>query len=226
MTKKQTLRRITLLYIIFFAVILISLVFSVNSSAFSEGFKTGYNDGLRIMGDAVNENKVQIVYDLSGKTSDMDFNIPVYSVPDELTIKARPAKIDIEAISPQGIGGIYYTLLIGLLATFTYAAIFVIIFMILGSLRRSIRTGDMFDKSNIARTRLTGILLIGASLLMSLALWLESRALAPYFEESSLTINTSFPFSFTEIIIGVLIFVVAEVLAIGYSISEEQKLTI
>lgn len=229
MTKKQTLHRITLLYVIFFAVIAISLLFSFNSSAFSEGFNTGYNDARRLVDYGLSKDKFQIVYNLPGKTSNMDFDLPVYSSGDgSMTVNARPSMIDIEAVSrdDNGIKGISYTLIFGILATLTYAAIFVIIFKILGSLRKSIRTGDVFNRANIGRTRLAGILLICASLLMSLTSWLECRAVAPYFAESGLSINTSFPFSFTEIIIGVLIFVVAEVFAIGYSISEEQKLTI
>jgi hypothetical protein len=228
MTKKQTLRRLTLLYVIFFAVIAISLVLSFDSS-FSEGFNTGYNDARRLVDNGISRDKFQIVYNLAGKTSDMDFDIPVYASGDgSLAINARPSMIDIEAVSRDGnaIGGISCTLVFGILSGLTYTAIFVVIFVILSSLRKSIRTGDVFNRSNILRTRLTGILLIGASLLMSLAAWLESRALAPYFEGSSLGINTSFQFNFTEIIIGVLIFVVAEVFAIGSSISEEQKLTI
>ncbi len=227
-TKKQTLRRITLLYVIYFAVIVISLVLSFGSS-FGEGFNTGYNDAHRLVESGVGQDGFRIVYNLPGKTSDMDFNIPVYSSPDgTLTMKARPSFIDLEAVSRDGkvAGSMSYTVIFGILAMLTYAAIFVILFLILRSLRRSIRGGDMFDKSNIARTRLTGILLICASLLLSITSWIESREAAPYFEGSTLAVNTSFPFNFTEIIIGVLIFVVAEVFAIGYSVSEEQKLTI
>jgi hypothetical protein len=228
-TKKQTLRRITLLYVVFFVVIAISLVLTFNTSAFSEGFNTGYNDANRIMRGGPAGDKVQIVYDLSGRASDMDFDIPVYSSEDgALSINARPSKIDIEAVSKEGEGltGMSYTTIFIALGAITYAAIFVVIFLILRSLRRSIRTEEMFDRANIARTRLTGILLIGGSLLMSLASWLDSRAVASYFEGSGLAINTAFAFNFTELIIGVLIFVIAEVFAIGYSISQEQKLTI
>ncbi len=227
-TKKQTLRRITLLYIIFFAVIAMSFVLSLNSS-FSEGFHTGYNDVMRRLDNGLDKEDFHVIYNLPGKTSDMDFDIPVYSADESrLTIKARASMLDIEAIAPKGEGleGIYYYNIFVILATFAYVAIFIIIFMILRSLRRSIRRGDMFDRSNIVRTRLTGMLLICASLLFSLTSWLESRAAAPYFEGSSLAINTAFPFNYTEIIIGILIFVMAEVFAIGYSISEEQKFTI
>ena len=98
--------------------------------------------------------------------------------------------------------------------------------MILASLRRSIRTDTGFQRSNVVRTRLIGVLLIAASLLFSLSSWIECRAVASYFAGSQYALNTSFPFDFTEIITGVLILVMAEVFVIGNSLSEEQKLTI
>ena len=71
-----------------------------------------------------------------------------------------------------------------------------------------------------------GILLIAASLLFSLMSWLEARAAAPYFAGSPYAINTAFPFNFGEIIMGVLIFIIAEIFSISSTLSEEQKLTI
>ena len=43
---------------------------------------------------------------------------------------------------------------------------------------------------------------------------------------TDIIIDTSFPISYWNILIGVLVLFTAEVFAIGYRLSEEQKLTI
>lgn len=131
-----------------------------------------------------------------------------------------------DGVSLGGFAFNSYSITYGILAMLIYAAIFVILFVIIGSLRKSIRNDDVFRKSNIALTRAIGILLIAASLLFSLMSWLEARAAAPYFAGSPYAINTAFPFNFGEIIMGVLIFIIAEIFSISSSLSEEQKLTI
>lgn len=232
-SKKIILRRITALYIVFFVVIAFGLVRAV--SRFSgEDFNTGRNDARRMAVEEMGASgqNVELIYELPTATSTMDFDIPVYS--DEaadITMYARPALLDVKATMPSGVllGGISfnsYGLVYSLLVTLIYGAIFVILFIVIGSLRRSIRNDDVFKKSNIALTRAIGILLIAASLLFSLMSWIEARAMAPYFAESPYRINTAFPFNFGELIMGVLIFIIAEIFSISSSLSEEQKLTI
>lgn len=229
-SKQKSLRRLGILYIVFFVVILASITLSFHTSSLSEGFVTGMNDAQRMYDEGHGRGrKVEIIYDLRAATGHMDFNMPVFEKPDgSLSLHMRPSKIDVEAIS-NGTNGLPKTglaLTFGILSVLVYAAIFVAIFMILASLRRSIRTDTGFERSNVIRTRLIGVLLIAASLLFSLASWIECRAVAPYFADSAFSISTSFPFNFTEIVTGVLILVIAEVFVIGNSLSEEQKLTI
>ena len=225
-SKKTILRRITTLYVVFFVVIAFGIVRTV--SRFSgEDFNTGRNDAR--MADGRN---VELMYDLRVATSTTGFDIPIYrNAADSVTMYARPSLLDLEAVMPAGSSSgtsafNSYSIVYGLLAMMTYAAIFVILFVIIGSLRKSIRNDDVFRKSNIALTRAIGILLIAASLLFSLMSWLEARAAAPYFAGSPYAINTAFPFNFGEIIMGVLIFIIAEIFSISSTLSEEQKLTI
>lgn len=221
------------MYVVFFVVIAFGLVRTV--SRFSgEDFNTGKNDARRMAAEETSGEgrNVELIYELRTATSSMDFDIPVYSnEADDITMYARPALLDLEATMPAGVslGGISfnsYSIVYSLLVTLIYGAVFVILFVIIGSLRRSIRNDDIFRKSNIALTRAIGILLIAASLLFSLMSWLEAKAVAPYFADSPYHINTAFPFNFGEIIMGVLIFIIAEIFSISSSLSEEQKLTI
>lgn len=232
-SKKIILRRITTLYVVFFVVIVFGIIQTV--SRFSgEDFNTGRNDARRMVAAEKMEDgrNVELLYELRVATSTTDFDIPIYrNDADSVTLQARPALLDLVAVMPDGVslGGFAfnsYSITYGILAMLIYAAIFVILFVIIGSLRKSIRNDDVFRKSNIALTRAIGILLIAASLLFSLMSWLEARAAAPYFAGSPYAINTAFPFNFGEIIMGVLIFIIAEIFSISSSLSEEQKLTI
>ena len=232
-SKKIILRRITTLYVVFFVVIVFGIIQTV--SRFSgEDFNTGRNDARRMVAAEKMEDgrNVELLYELRVATSTTDFDIPIYrNDADNVTLRARPALLDLVAVMPDGVslGGFAfnsYSITYGILAMLIYAAIFVILFVIIGSLRKSIRNDDVFRKSNIALTRAIGILLIAASLLFSLMSWLEARAAAPYFAGSPYAINTAFPFNFGEIIMGVLIFIIAEIFSISSTLSEEQKLTI
>ena len=212
-SKKTILRRITTLYVVFFVVIAFGIVRTV--SRFSgEDFNTGRNDARRMVAAArmADGRNVELMYDLRVATSTTGFDIPIYrNAADSVTMYARPSLLDLEAVMPAGSSSgtsafNSYSIVYGLLAMMTYAAIFVILFVIIGSLRKSIRNDDVFRKS-----------------LMS---WLEARAAAPYFAGSPYAINTAFPFNFGEIIMGVLIFIIAEIFSISSTLSEEQKLTI
>lgn len=228
--KKKTIRRLTVLYVLFFIVIATSIVLSFNATAFNEGFMTGMSDAQRMFEDKGAGNKVSIFYDMRPSTGYMDFNMPIFESADSsIAIKARPSRIDVEAISPgmaNHFRGTGLAMFFSILSLLTYGAIFIIIFLILTSLRKSIRTDDVFDRSNIVMTRVIAVLLIVGSLLFSFASWIECRSIAPFFEGSGYAINTSFPFNFSELIMGIIVLFVAEVFAIGTSLSEEQKLTI
>ena len=211
-SKKTILRRITTLYVVFFVVIAFGIVRTV--SRFSgEDFNTGRNDARRMVAAArmADGRNVELMYDLRVATSTTGFDIPIYrNAADSVTMYARPSLLDLEAVMPAGSSS----------GTSAFNS------FIIGSLRKSIRNDDVFRKSNIALTRAIGILLIAASLLFSLMSWLEARAAAPYFAGSPYAINTAFPFNFGEIIMGVLIFIIAEIFSISSTLSEEQKLTI
>lgn len=227
--QKSRLRRLTVLYMVFFAVIALSLLRTFTSRFAGEDFNTGWNDARRMVANPYPDDpRVEIMYELRTATSDVGFDTEVYSSPDgDTRINARPSTLDIEAVTSAGEGiGFGGSMIFVVLVAACYVAIFVIIFVMLGSLRRSFRRDDPFRRRSVALTRVIGALLIVSSLLISTMTWLDARAVAPYFEETGFAINTSFPYDFAQIITGVLIFVIAEIFSIGSSISEEQKLTI
>lgn len=82
-----------------------------------------------------------------------------------------------------------------------------------------------FNRDNIKLIRAIGILLIASSLLANLAYYLEAQSLTQLLKDTSLLISIDI-YEFGDLFAGVLILVIAEIFAIGYDLSEEQKLTI
>lgn len=223
------IKRITALYVLFFAVIIASIALMFTSAAFKSGFETGMRDAVRMKSGDKAGDRVNIVYELAAIPGDFEFSIPVYAdTAGGVTINARPSTMDVkvESIADAPVKGLGIPTLFTALSSLMYLAIFVIIFIILTSLRRSVKQGSLMSREVIPLTRWIGILLICASLFWSLGGYLESRALASYFEGSGFMLHSSFPFDTIQIITGILVFVIAEIFSIGYRLSEEQKLTI
>ena len=94
-----------------------------------------------------------------------------------------------------------------MLCPLLYLAIIVLMFVIIHSLRRSIREERTLDKRNVWYLRAIGMLTIVTELISD-------------------TVDAGFHVSYAMIIMGILILFAAEVFAIGQNLSEEQKLTI
>ncbi len=231
-SRKVILRRITALYVVFFVVIAIGAVRSLGLGG--DAFHTGLNDGRRMYAEQQRSDRsTWMIYDVGMATSAVGFDVPVRrdTTAGGTTVYARPASLDFKvSVSGQepfaGRTLDNLRMLCGILSVLIYAAVFVILFIVIGALRRSIRNDSGFSRTNIALTRVIGLLLILASLLFSLTLWLEARMVAPYLEGTAYVVNTSFPFNFSELLMGVVIFVIAEIFSINATLTEEQKLTI
>ncbi len=231
-SRKVILRRITALYVVFFVVIAIGAVRSLGFAG--DAFHTGLNDGRRVYAEEQRTDRTTwVMYDVGMATSTMGFDVPVH--PDTTgsgtEVSVRPASLDVKVSMPEaepftGRRLDNLRMMCGILSVLTYAAVFVILFIVIGALRRSIRNDCGFSRTNIALTRIIGVLLIEASLLFSATLWLEARMVVPYLQETPYAVNTTFPFNFSELLMGVVILVIAEIFSINAALSEEQKLTI
>lgn len=159
-----------------------------------------------------------------------EFDIPIVARADSsLIITGRINMLDIKVLSRGPVGNEWTRalsfVLLGL-GALLYGAVFVVLFIILGSLHRSSKTDNVFARSNITRTRWIGILLIGASVCVSTGEYLQKYLAAKLLEGTSYQIMPGMPVAFSELIIGVLILFMAEIFAIGYDMSQEEQLTI
>lgn len=105
-------------------------------------------------------------------------------------------------------------------------AIIILLGWTLHSLYRSARNGEVFSTGNIRRIRTVGLLLIVNELCTAASKWAMARQAASVITTDTICIDTSFPLSYWNLLTGVLVILIAEIFAIGYKLSEEQKLTI
>lgn len=228
MSKSNIKRRLTLLYVIFFVVIAAAIVLTFTSNSFG----TGFNDADRIINVVAQQQsgtEVRCFFDNRLRTEDIGFDTTLATAPDgSLTVSGRNSTYDVMVVADRGLfdwrTSVSY-LFVGL-AFAIYIAIFALLFVILTSLRRSIKNEDVFARRNIRRTRIIGAMLILASLMASTSAYLDTRFVADILAQSDLQFDTTFGFNFGEIVTGIMIFCFAEIFSIGYDLSEEQKLTI
>lgn len=240
-TKNALQRRILVLYIAFFTAIFASFCFGTLGSGLAKGFRDGFRVSNQIVNEQAEGNSnywVGVYYDLPSADSDIDIDLSSPTLPDGTKLKARINSVDlmVENNNTTLDGSLWkgLTSLMGTPAIFIsswllvigYAVIVVMMFLIIRSLRRSIRSESVFDRKNFVRTRAIGILLIICSLLNALISYLTVKEAARMLNNSCLALNTSFSVDFWDILMGILILMIAEAFTIGYDMSQEQKLTI
>ena len=119
-----------------------------------------------------------------------------------------------------------FAYLLSMLTGVAYLAVFILIALIINSLRKSIRDEQPLRHGNIGRTRAIGILMLVAALSESFMKYINIREAATLLQGSALQVDTTFPLNYWNIIVGILMLFMAEVLVVGTQLSEEQKLTI
>ena len=113
-----------------------------------------------------------------------------------------------------------------MLSGLSFIAIVVLMFLIIHSLRRSIREERTLEQRNVWLLRTIGALTILAELFQDIVNWRMAHRAAELLSGSDYAVDTMFHVSYTNIIMGILILFAAEVFAIGRNLSEEQRLTI
>ena len=228
MSKKNNdniLKRVRVLYWVLFTFIIV--VVAANAYAFVSGFSHGMAMGVKNMEKGYSAESV-LDYDIHNGACYLDFPINVGSTEDSsIVMSARAHSYDIELYSP----GKPASSILTFTWLFCYIAIFILLFNVLGSIKNSLKRNTVFSRRIIGYTRWVGALLITASLLSEAATYLSHIHTADMIDKigASAALELSYSFSVssvTEIITGVMVLFLAEVFAIGYDMTEEQKLTI
>lgn len=234
--KKSLLQRLLVIYITFFIVLVASI-----AHGFLPNFTRGFSEGTQMGNDILknwNSGTPRMIYMLESiPVRDQD---PVTVASDSkqahsvtarvdrlnLTVERDAPGISVMGLAFSSIGGspwLYATVMLGLLF---FLAIIVLMFLIIHSLRRSIREERALDSRNVWLLRTIGLLTILTELLQDIVNWRMARQAADLLAGSPYNVDTGFQVSYPTIIMGILILFAAEVFAIGQNLSEEQKLTI
>lgn len=231
------LRRLMAIYIIFLIVLGIGFVHGF-SIKFIKGFTVGAEMGAQMANRWEAGNKsytfnfnsipTQAVYDTLQTTSNDPSieNIRVCTEEIDLQVQKISHSDSPIAAAFRVIGdnsSLYISMIIFLLSRL---AIIILMAVIINSLRKSIRDEQTLSPHNILYSRIIGGLIIFSELLLSTVNWIQQCNAAQLLEGSSIIVNPSFPISYWNLMMGILIIFTAEVFAIGQQLSEEQKYTI
>lgn len=222
--KSKILLRLNILYGIF----LILLFVSIGSMFFSRDFQAGLQEGFRQgMETCLPDNvKTDMYPEIALERKPGKYKIPVTCPTDtNISISVRVTKIDALIKGNHSPSRALITGFLLTISVFCYVIIVVILSLILHSLRKSIKEGNMFNRDNIKLIRAIGILIISSALLSNLGHYIETQQIIKLFAGTEWHPVWQ-GMEYKEIILGLVILVIGEIFAAGYDLSEEQKLTI
>jgi len=225
--KKRLYKHLIVIYILYFVVLLAGFMLKLPS--FASGFNAGMMQADREVGRGDLHSYLVTADIMNGKTD----CIAIEGLPEHVKPRIAELLLFVEepgALTVQNAFRIHadneYVYLLVLVAGLSYLAIFVLIALIINSLRKSIRDEQPLRHSNIKRTRAIGILLIVAELGNAFALYLNHCKAAELLAGTEYEVLSGFPIKGWNLIVGLLFLFMAEVFSIGTQLSEEQKLTI
>lgn len=232
--KKTLLQRLLVIYITFFIVLLASI-----AHGFLPEFSRGYSEGTRMGNDIVKNwasGKPRMIYTLGSipvrcEVSEVEHPDTSVSVRTsvsalDITVEQNAPDISVMGLAFSSLGGSPWIYLLVMLNQCFFLAIIVLMFLIIHSLRRSIREERTLDKRNVWFLRIIGLLTILIELFRDTVNWYMADRADKLLTGSGYTVDAGFHISYATIIMGILILFAAEVFAIGQNLSEEQKLTI
>lgn len=220
---KKIRKHITLLYCWLLAFILLWIV--------TETIHTVNGNGLPVK--ITESSYSQEIGDFNlWKSFHSDFDIPVTANTDSsIVVRAKIHDISAKVICNNSVNyrdktyGALYKISNILRMSFLVALLGMVILMVT-SIIRGARTGDVFPYKNILYTRVAGILILLYALLNSLRSALNVLSLRHLFKGTGYEISGLISITFDTFIIVIVVFIFAEIFAIGNSISEENKMTI
>ncbi|MDR0983030.1 MAG: DUF2975 domain-containing protein [Culturomica sp.] len=221
MQKRQVISRLNLLYIAFFIILCLGVSKVLFNSDFKKGFNAGFQQGIEEMLD---KKKITYFYaSIPVETPNNEFHqIESNNEFTNTTISAQTTVMNFKVQSPKISSNAN---LLATVSVLCYLTVFILLFVIMLSIRKSIKTNDVFNMNNIKLIRIIGVLFIASSLLFDWARYIEINYMIEITKGTGIVINPA-SISLNDILIGILILVIAEIFNIGYTVTEEQKFTI
>ncbi len=232
--KKSLLQRLLVIYVTFFIVVLASIAYGV-----LPGFSRGVTEGSQL-GNAIVKSwatgRPRMIYKL-GSVPVQDDAQEIIVGDSTLTMQVRVAQVDLtisrnapgasmQKLAFSALGGSPWIYALVMLNVLFLVAVIVLMFLIIHSLRRSIREERTLDRRNVWLLRIIGGLTIVMEFIRDTVDWYMADKASDLLAGHGYTVVTGFQVSYSTLIMGILVLFAAEVFAIGQNLSEEQKLTI
>ena len=226
--KRRLYKHLMIIYVFYFVALVIGFL-----STIAPSFSSGWREAQQTMDTDFTQGDVRTYYvyaPLRASGSELsavegvgaNTSVSVDNVRLRVTV---PEKYTVSnSLKVMANNGFAY--LLSMLTGVAYLAVFILIALIINSLRKSIRDEQPLRHGNIGRTRAIGILMLVAALSESFMKYINIREAATLLQGSALQVDTTFPLNYRNIIVGILMLFMAGVLVVGTQLSEEQKLTI
>lgn len=226
--KRRLYKHLMIIYVFYFVALVIGFL-----STIAPSFSSGWREAQQTMDTDFTQGDVRTYYvyaPLRASGSELpavegvgaNTSVSVDNVRLRVTV---PEKYTVSnSLKVMANNGFAY--LLSMLTGVAYLAVFILIALIINSLRKSIRDEQPLRHGNIGRTRAIGILMLVAALSESFMKYINIREAATLLQGSALQVDTTFPLNYWNFIVGILMLFMAEVLVVGTQLSEEQKLTI
>lgn len=229
-SKSRILMRLNILYVLFFLVVFTNISITFFNEHFQKHFKKGFEEGFKREAMALGEEYVQtksytFFHIPAENSSEESLSIPIETEDTTYHVSMQVAELNIYAQGKELPNYPWGATLLLFVYAVSNLAVFVILFIILLSLRQCIKKGNVFNRNNIYLIRTIGILLIVSAVAYNGTEALEQQMVSSILEGSSWSVPSQV-FSFKDAITGFLILIIAEIFNIGYDITQEQKLTI
>lgn len=228
--KRRLYKHLLIIYVFYFAALIAG--FAAGIPDFIRGFNEGFNDSYFVTKDADGGNLFSYTTTAPIALAGME-SFQIAGMPKGVEVSGGELDLRVQTQEPTTPFSEYrwmanngYCFLLLMILAGLFLAIFILIAKIINSLRRSIRDELPFRHRIIGQTRAIGILILTSELCETLVKYINIKAAAQVLAGSPFEVVSSFPISYWNVIMGILILFMAEVLSIGAQLSEEQQLTI
>lgn len=219
--KRQTYRRILLIYILYFLALISNLA--------SDDFRRGYQDATAE--SAPSHDRFE--YIVTAPVDAAHSPVTIEGLPENITPTLALVQMKVTTDEAISLGNLFrmrsdnvmvFVLLFA--AVLAGIAVLILFALIINSLRKSIRDDRPIHHANIARTRWIGGLILFSVACDCIIQNIDIATAVHLTEGTALHIADGFRFDSWNFIIGLLFFFMGELFSIGSQLGEEQKLTV
>lgn len=235
MNRTSYLRRLLAIYIALFAVLIVSFVAEV-IPGMTQGVKEGTELGSELaeVYDSPDPRSIYMLWNIPIRQSE---SLAIDNPNAEREITGFISNLTMQVKEPSSertpmqlafaaIGNSPWIYALMILSAMAYPAIVVLMFLIIRSVRHSIREQQPLGNANAILLRTIALLTILSEIFNSIGSWLMVRRASEVLVGTAYTVDTTFQLNYGVLVMGILLLFAAEVFKIGRDLGEEQRLTI